>query len=958
MTNQTGRKRMNSELSPQLLADLLAQPAFEAQTQLVQQAGLADEAGLTALLDAAGQLINNDLGQARRLLDLCSALAPALAPHLQPQAIYLRGQTYALDGDFEQALTQIAEARAGYQATGQTAAALRTNVGLLNVLIHLGRHHEALATAGAALEAVAQAADALPPDTVALLTALLQQNRGICYKNMGRYSDAVAAYHVAESHFVALERSEDAATIRMNLGVILAERGYGSEALAAYEAAGAAFAQADNRLRQAQNLENLGELHLLLGNYSQSLAVLSDARQAMVALDAPIELHILERLTADAYLALNLLPEAASAYRAAVAGLEASDMPYHLGWALWGLGATLLRQRRLAEAGDALRRAADLFAAAENEHLRSAVLLELAALAEAQGEHAAAIEQTRQALALIGDQDWPVQRIYAHLRLADLLLPDTAAAEPLLLAAQGWAAALPLPQLRVHVQQRLGRLRLLQGRELEAETTLAAAVEEIERLRGTLARQNLRVSFLQDKTAVYEDLMRLYLARGDQASLQAAFGVAEQAKSRTLVDLLSGAVEAQAAGGLEPDLAQRLHDLQADLNTIYNQALSDSQGGDRSVRLAELNARAVDLEQEISRLRLQADSASGGADLAQAVPVAALQESLPPDLTLVAYHALGTELLAFVYRDGALQVVRHLSETAVIGKHLAALEIEWQRFQADHAFVQRHQARLTRSAQQCLQALYSELIAPLAGLLAGSARLAIIPHGLLHHLPFAALYDGQSYLVDQVELTVAPSATVLSLVGQRAAQPRPQAVVFGVDDQQIPFALAEAAAVGQYLPDARIHLGAQATLASLQAETAGCHLLHLACHGLFRRDNPLFSALKLHDGWLTAGDVMQLRLPGAFVTLSACESGRSQVVGGDELLGLPYAFLGAGAQGLLVSLWLVEDETTAALMTRFYQQVAQGVGYPAALRHAQLALKASHPHPYYWAPFMLIGQHA
>lgn len=945
-------------LNPQLIASLLAQPTVEAQAQLVQQAGLADEAGVAALLDAGGQLINADLAQARRLLDLCIALAPAWAPQLQPQAIYLRAQTFALDGDFDQALAQIAEARAGYQATGQTAAALRTNVGLLNVLIHLGRHQEALTTADAALDAAAQAVDTLPSETVALLVALLQQNRGICYKNMGRYSDAVAAYHVAESHFEALARAEDAATIRMNLGVILAELGYGSEALAAYEAAGAAFAQTENRLRQAQNLENLGELHLLLGNYSQGLSVFAEARQLMAALDAPIELHVLERLIADAYLALNLLPEAASAYRAAVAGLEASDMPYHLGWALWGLGATLLRQQQLAEAGHALRRAAGIFAAAENEHLRSAVLLEQAALAEAQGERAAAIEQTRQALALIGEQDWPVQRIYAHLRLADLLLPDTAAAEPLLAAAEGWAAALPLPQLRVHVQQRLGRLRLLQGRELEAETTLAAAVEEIERLRGTLTRQTLRVSFVQDKTAVYEDLMRLYLARGDRASLQAAFSVAEQAKSRTLVDLLSGAVETQAGGGLDPDLAQRLHSLQADLNAIYNQALSDNQGGDRSARLAELNARAVDLEQQISRLRLQADGASASADLAQAVPVTALQQSLPPDLTLVAYHVLDTELLAFVYRDGALQVLRHLSQMPIISKRLTELEIEWQRFQADPAFIQRHQGRLTRSTQQSLQALHSALIAPLAGLLAGTARLAIIPHGLLHHLPFAALYDGQAYLVDQYELTVAPSATVLSLVGQRSSQPRRQAVVFGVDDQQIPFALAEAAAVGQYLPDARVRLGAQATLASLQAETAGCHLLHLACHGLFRRDNPLFSALKLHDSWLTAGDVMQLRLPGAFVTLSACESGRSQVVGGDELLGLPYAFLGAGALGLLVSLWLVEDETTAALMTQFYSQVAQGVSYPAALRRAQLALKSSLPHPYYWAPFVLIGQYA
>ncbi len=947
----------DTPLDPALIADLLAQPAGAAQVHWLQQASLYDEEGLARLLDAAGQRINNDLAQARRLLDLCIEVAPALAPHFQPQAIYLRAQTYALDGDFDQALAQITAARAGYQATGQTAEALRTNVGLLHVLIHLGRHQEALATAAAALDAVAQAADSLPPETIALLTALLQQNQGICFKNMGRYADAMDAYHAAQGHFETLGRAEDAATIRMNLGVILAELGRGAEALAAYETAGAVFAQTGNRMRQAQILENMGELHQLLGNYSQSLAVLAEARQAFAALDAPIELQILERLTADAYLALNLLPEATAAYRAAVAGLEASDMPYDLAWALWGLGVALLRQQRLAEAGEALGQAAGLFAEAENEHLRSAVLLEQAALAEAQGDRAAALAQTREALALIGEQDWPVQRIYAHLRLADLLLPDTSATEALLLEAQGWAEALPLPHLRLLVQQRLGRLLLRQGRDAEAEAVLRAAAGEIERLRGALARENLRASFLQDKTAVFEDLIRLYLARGDQASLQEAFAVAERAKSRTLVDLLSGALASQPGVDLEPAVAQRLQALQADLNALYNQALGDGQAGDRGLRMAELNARAVNLEQEISRLRLQAAGTDAPATLAQPISVAALRQVLPADLTLVAYHVLETELAAFVYRDGALHVVRNLAQTAALNRHLTALEIEWQRFQAGPAFVQRHMLRLTRSTQQVLQALHALLIAPLAGLLAGSPRLAIVPHGGLHHLPFAALYDGQAYLVDQHELTMASSATVLSLVGQRAAQPGQQAAVFGIDDPLIPFAQHEAAAVGRHLAGARMHMGAEATLDRLHAASADCQLLHLACHGLFRRDNPLFSALKLHDGWLTAGDVMQLRLPGAFVTLSACESGRSQVIGGDELLGLPYAFLGAGAMGLLVSLWLVEDAAAAALMPRFYQQLAQGASYPAALRQAQLALKASHPHPYYWAPFVLIGRY-
>lgn len=942
-------------LMPEFITALLAQPTAVAQAQLLQQANLWHEAGLAQLLESAELLINHNLPQARQLLDLCIQIAPELAPTLHPQAIYLRAQTLALGGDFEQALAGIAQAQAGFQETGQVAAALRTTVGLLNVLVHLGRYQEALDAADGALAAISQA-EFLPEETADLLTALIRHNQGNCYKFMGRFAEAFIAYRAAESRWQALGDIENVANIQINLGVMLVEIGRGNEALVAYEAAAATLAQTGNRLRQAQNLENMGELHLLMGNYQQSLDAFAAARDLLAALDAPLELHILEQLTADAYLTLNLLPEATAAYRQAITGLESGGVSYHLGWALWGLGATLLRRGRLAAAADLLHRAAAIFAAAGNSHLQSAVLLELAALAEAQGNREMALTQTQQALALIGKVDWPVQRIYAHLRLADLLLPDTAVVEPLLAEARQLAESLPLPNLRFGVQQRLGQLYLLQGREAEAEEMLTAAVHEVERLRGTLARQTLRTSFLQDKTAVYANLIRLYLERGDPASLQKAFSVAEQAKSRTLFDLLNSDLAAQLEQPPDPELARRLQTLQADLNAIYNEALNDSPEGDRAARLAELNTRATYLEEEISRLRLQAEQNMSAAALAQPVPLVALHQSLPSDHTLLAYHILDDELLAFVYRNGDLQVMRRLGQTAVVARLLDLLTIEWQRFQANSSFIQRHLPRLIQSTQQILHALHQQLIAPMLPLLTGSKRLAIIPHGLLHHLPFAALYDGRSYLVEQFELTIAPSVTVLNTCRSRSPRQQGRTLILGVEDPLIPFARQEATAVSACLPGARLLLGEQATLNALQCEAADCTLLHLACHGLFRRDNPLFSALKLQDGWLTATDVLQLRLPGAFVALSACESGRSEVIGGDELLGLTYAFLGAGATGLLVSLWLVEDETTATLMSTFYQQLAQGESHPTALRQAQLALMVSHPHPYFWAPFILIGR--
>ena len=132
--------------------------------------------------------------------------------------------------------------------------------------------------------------------------------------------------------------------------------------------------------------------------------------------------------------------------------------------------------------------------------------------------------------------------------------------------------------------------------------------------------------------------------------------------------------------------------------------------------------------------------------------------------------------------------------------------------------------------------------------------------------------------------------------------------------------------------------------------------MHLACHGMFRSDNPMFSSLKLHDGWLTAADVLHLDLAGALVTLSACESARNEVFAGDELIGLTRAFLGAGAATLVASLWLVQDETTLEMMETWYEHLSTGVGRAAALRKAQLALKDKYPHPYFWAPFVLIGQ--
>src|SRR5262249_50082711 len=124
----------------------------------------------------------------------------------------------------------------------------------------------------------------------------------------------------------------------------------------------------------------------------------------------------------------------------------------------------------------------------------------------------------------------------------------------------------------------------------------------------------------------------------------------------------------------------------------------------------------------------------------------------------------------------------------------------------------------------------------------------------------------------------------------------------------------------------------------------------------FRQDNPLFSGIRLGTSYLTLLDLYRLRLPAELVTLSGCATGLSVVAGGDELLGLVRGFLSSGSGSLLLTLWDVYDTTTTCFMKSFYSRLKQCHDKALALRSAMLELRREYPHPYYWAPFLLVGK--
>jgi CHAT domain-containing protein len=225
----------------------------------------------------------------------------------------------------------------------------------------------------------------------------------------------------------------------------------------------------------------------------------------------------------------------------------------------------------------------------------------------------------------------------------------------------------------------------------------------------------------------------------------------------------------------------------------------------------------------------------------------------------------------------------------------------------------------------------------------------------MHYLPFHALFDGERYLIDDYEISYAPSATIYGSCLADDRNPAGPALIIGVPDVRAPEILNEVRDISSVLSNATVLVGPDATAVRVRelARTAG--ILHIASHGTFRNDNPMFSSIQLGDSWLSLFDIYNLKTSADLVTLSGCGTGMTKIVGGDELVGLVRGFLYSGARSLVVSLWDVHDLTTATLMKSFYSNLAAGEPRWRSLRHAVLALKETQPHPYYWAPFIGIG---
>ena len=949
-------------------------PPKENQEELVEQlADLADEAVrhefllrnpallkpevVTELADQVRQKIRVDVQQALRLAEAALAIASDL-DHKESRARALRAKANVLyaQGEHATAVDLHQQAVAWFEAAGQSHEVARTLSGCIQPLLLLGEYNRAFASAERARQIFAAEGNTWR-------LARLEINIGNIHYRQDRFIEAQSCYERAYRSLLDEKDAEGIAAVLSNLATCYISLHAFSKAIDAYRQARQFCEEHGMPLLVSQADYNIAYLHYQRGEYSKAIELLRAARLACKKVDDAYHLALCNLDLAELYLELNLSSDAAELAQQGYDGFQKLGMGYESAKCLTFSAIAASQQGHAFESLTLFSDAREIFVREKNQAWPSLIDLYRALVFYNEGRLFEARRLSAEALESFRSLNLGHKVILAQLLLARIALrtEDLEQAYKHGHEAIGKLVELEAPVLDYQAYLLMGNIQSADGKVDQAHSSYQRAREALETLRGSLRGEELKIAFIQNRLEVYEHLVELCLSRdGNIGATEDAFAYIEQAKSRSLMDLFFRPVPTVADDQPgQSELVRSMRDLREELNWYYNLIEREQLQPERRSpeRITTLQKQAVTREKELLHMLQEAtpaDAEQAGLQTPANLPIAAIRAAIPSDTLLIEYFRVKDRILVCLLGPETLEILPVTLETRVAG-FLRLLQFQLSKFRLNPQYLETFKDSLVQSTQAHLTELYHELIAAVASRLKAS-HLVFIPHGLLHYVPFHALYDGTQHLIDRYTVSYSPSASIFALSQGRTANSSGAALVFGIPDPQAPAILDEVQALTRVLEPAELFVGNRATEQVLRTQGPKSRMIHLATHGHFRQDNPMFSAIRMGDSYLSLFDLYQLRLPVELITLSGCSTGLNVVSAGDELIGLARGLLHAGAQSLVLSLWDVHDKSTAEFMPVFYRLLRDGENKAAALRGAMLALRSSYPHPYQWAPFILVGK--
>ncbi len=911
----------------------------------------------------------NDLEIARRLKDICYEVwtsEPTKAkktasvlqhliktnPHdeIKALAFWVAGIAELTKGKLEKAIENLDRSAEIFQKIKKEHEAANTQVAKLIVLALLGKYDEAVKSGKKTLKIFEKYGDQLAAGKV-------EKNLGNIVARQGKESEAEKYYLAARQRFIKLNNQSELAMSDNSLANTYAELNNFHQAEKFYAQALESAQQAKMHVTEAEIEASMGNLALFRGRFDEALRFLELSRQKYDKLKMPHQTAIAELEIADIYLELNLADEAFSIYEKTAESLHKLKLQGEEARARANFGKTALLKNDQKKARNELKKAAQLYILEKNLNGVANVKLSEANLELSLKNNETALKIILEAEKLLSKSENKRHKLLAKWLHGEILrkLEKYKIAEQLLTETYSEAIKNEQAGIAQICLNSLGNLALQTNDRQTAKNYFKRAVKMIETLRAPLAAEEFRMAFLADKLAPFENLAKIYLAEND---LEKAFLFTEKARAKTLAENLSGNFS-QSKTEKPSQLEKKLGDLREELNWFYSR-LKRAEAGEFETLQKEAKKR----EKQIAGVMRQIESTRTNSAKVSAIrrnfseqnDIKLLQKNLGKQKALIEFVSFDGSLSAFVITGENIDFAANLADESEILTLLESLQFQFGALRYGAKNLGNFMGELKRRTDFYLQKLYEKLFKPLENLV-GQRDLVVVPVGATHYVPFHALRRGdENYLIETREVVYAPSASVWQFLTEKPKRKIKKALLIGFADERIPLVNQEISALQKIFPDAKTFTDNAATFSSYTKNAPDTDVLHLACHGQFRPENPLFSSLHLADGFVTVRDICSQKLNADLVTLSACETGLNKIFAGDEILGLARGFLSAGANSLILSLWTVSDEATGRLMKDFYTNLQRGTSLAASLRQAQRNFIERHEHPYFWSPFVLIGR--
>lgn len=855
--------------------------------------------------EVASQADLFDEAAARRALDLVQ-VDPAAAQHwfhevLRIQAASSSMRALALLGLARLAYHrgEIDEASIAFKEAEQHA--LDTPEGLLVTEIRVS-WALALQASGESAAALEQIALAVPHLEGAALGRALTQ-RGLVHATAGRRDEALRDY---DAGLPLLLDGDEAAAMRTfaNRGVVLTHLGEYERAERDFKSMHSIALRLQQHAVAAGALHNLAYLHGRSGQFVAALAGFSDARRAYGAIGS-LDRHLrdLDLDEGEVLLELGLGVDALPLAERVVAATRSSGNAAQLAEGL------LMLARACSVTGDAGRAVAaatealQLFEAGGRDAW--AAQARYWAIVSAESDEVRSRHSVLRQFVRLRRQADELERYgwlseAAEVRVLTGRLALAAGRSDIASAVLHQASAAqrhPLARVRIGALHAAALLHIAHGDEAAAGSALRAGLRAVEQHRASLGTAELRSATGRLGAPLAAEGLSLALHRSQPAGI---FEWAERGRAGAL--------------GAPPSTAEEVvpAELRSELRAA-RQRLTDAIASGEDMP-ADLPSDVATLESELSRLSRHR-GATG--ERTATFRASELRDALG-DTTLVEFLESDGLLRAVVCRARRLRLVTIGAVEPLVAAN-------------DHlAFALRRLAAIPHgpAAERASigfdiarRELGRELFGPLERLL-GDGPLVVVPTGVLHDVVWGALPAAER----PGGLAVAPSAAWWSR-GEPSHRRRKVLLVAG---PQLRHADAEIAALHRIYPKATVLTGADATVDAVLDEMAGSTLVHIAAHGVFRTDNPLFSTLQLHDGPMFVHELEALaRVPDS-VVLAACSSGRSGVLPGDELLGTSAVLMGLGVRTVIAPMLPVADMVTSDVAVALHTGLRRNTA-PAAI---------------------------